>query len=107
MTAATKTLPGMSAAHAAEHERLLTRVEAHRDDVPCLGPDAGRWLSDDKHDQAAAATACLACPILVPCRAYAVRNGEDGAVYGGQHPRELTTQHRHYRAALDDLGDAA
>ena len=98
-------LPGTKPEHAAEHDRFLSHVEEHREQVPCVDtPDALRWVSEDQDEQREAAAACRSCPLLTPCRAFAVRNGETGGTWGGLTPGQLTTQHRHYKAALEDLG---
>lgn len=103
MTTATKTLPGMTAEQEHEHAALLGRIEEQREQVPCVdGPNAGDWVTDEKHTQATAARACRACPLLVPCRAYAIRHAETGGVWGGLLPAQITAQARHYRAALDE-----
>lgn len=51
--------------------------------VPCAGYGWRLWHSEDDEEQAAAARACLDCPVMVLCDAYASTAGERWGVWGG------------------------
>lgn len=68
---------------------LIERVHEAVDlgvEVPCVGPGAGAWTSDDPTDQEIAAARCFDCPLALQCREYAVAAGERTGVWGGWAP---------------------
>jgi hypothetical protein len=74
----------------------LIAATAERQPVPCrvadIAPIAG-WTSEDPREQAIAATACQACPVLEQCRAYGLNHPKESGVYGG------ITEHERVRLA--------
>ena len=63
----------------------LIEETAHRQVVPCFngtGIPRGHWTSDDTTEQAAAAKACTACPVLTQCRSYGSDHPKEAGVYG-------------------------
>lgn len=61
----------------------LTRSQC----TPCAGPGRDRWLGTEQ-EQRAAADACMDCPALRACAAYADAAGEQHGVWGGYTARE-------------------
>lgn len=61
----------------------LTRAHG----TPCAGPGRDRWLGTEQ-EQRAAADACMDCPVLRPCDAYATAADERAGVWGGFTARE-------------------
>ncbi|GAA3020190.1 hypothetical protein [Microbacterium dextranolyticum] len=51
------------------HALLLARER--REEVPCVGPGAEAWTSEDYTDQDIAADLCLLCPVFALCQRYA------------------------------------
>lgn len=79
------------------HARLLQQVGAAIDEghsIPCVGPDAAAWTSDDLPDQQRAADRCWDCPLVFQCRAYAVAADEPAGVWGGYAPEAERAQNR-------------
>jgi hypothetical protein len=62
--------------------------------LPCNG-GAEEWWSNNPRLQARAATLCLACSLLLPCRAYALAAGEKAGVWGGMTPLDRKRLRRH------------
>ncbi len=57
--------------------------------VPCSGDEM--WTSDDALERQEAAQRCSECPLLEPCRAFAVENREEHGIWGG---KDFTVQRR-------------
>lgn len=73
--------------HALSTWRALRSAVIAEPDTPCAGADRNDWYGSRKQQQRAA-TACLDCPILTACKAYALTADEPDGVWGG------TTQHQ-------------
>ena len=56
------------------------------------------WTSDDPDDQARAATECLLCPALAPCREYGLAHPKEWGVYGA-----LTTTERQPKSNTKEI----
>ena len=82
---ATLTVP---AGAEAEWARLRDGIAALPVAVPCAGPERPFWHSTDVAEQAAAARACLECPLLDRCGDYATVAGERWGVWGGTTDKE-------------------
>ena len=82
---ATLTVP---AGAEAEWARLRAGIAALPVAVPCAGPERPFWHSTDVAEQAAAARACLECPLLDRCGDYATAAGERWGVWGGTTDKE-------------------
>ena len=82
---ATLTVP---AGAEAEWARLRAGIAALPVAVPCAGPERPFWHSTDVAEQAAAARACLECPLLDRCDDYATAAGERWGVWGGTTDKE-------------------
>lgn len=65
----TQSFEALDAFEDLSHGLLLAREE--RQEVPCLGPGADAWTSDDTTDQELAADLCLLCPVFALCQRYA------------------------------------
>lgn len=68
------------------HGHLLARIEAHAhdgDEIPCRGPDARRWIEEDRINAAFAVDQCHTCPALIPCAEYALTWQEPAGTWGG------------------------
>jgi hypothetical protein len=66
------------------------------------------WTSESPAERNAAADACLACPILEACSAWALAAGAfytEGVVYAGMLPWELRDARKARRAALAALAE--
>lgn len=63
--------PTVPAGAKAEWARLRAGIAALPVAVPCAGPERPFWHSTDVAEQAAAARACLKCPLLHRCDDYA------------------------------------
>lgn len=87
------------------HARLLLQVGAVIDKgqvIPCVGPDAAAWTSDDLADQERAADRCWDCPLVFECRAYALAVNEPAGVWGGYAPEAERAQNRRpYRPTVE------
>lgn len=90
------------AAHAipstAERAWLRLRFEIDRlvdDDTPppCVGRDAGLWISEHVGEREAAAHRCGSCPALDACQQYADTAREPFGVWAGRD-RSKTTKRR-------------
>lgn len=68
------------------HALLLAREK--RQEVPCLGPGAEAWTSDDATDQELAADLCLLCPVFALCQRYADAAKPEAGTWAGitRHP---------------------
>ena len=67
----------------AAEEAWRALILAADDTVPCRGPHADRWTSDDPEERQAAAYMCAACPITSLCSTYADTAGERHHVWAG------------------------
>ncbi|MEJ1092186.1 WhiB family transcriptional regulator [Microbacterium istanbulense] len=63
------------------HGLLLAREK--RQEVPCLGPGAEAWTSDDATDQELAADLCLLCPVFALCQRYADAEEPSAGTWAG------------------------
>jgi len=61
--------------------------------TPCAGPNRDEWTGTDRA-QIRAAEACLECPAMVACAAYAEVADEDTGVWGGLTPRQRAEHRR-------------
>lgn len=82
---------GIPAGAEEEWERLV--LAARRTVVPCAGPASGHWHGEDMQ-QRLAAVACLDCPLMLACDAYAVAAGERWGVWGGKTEKERRAKER-------------
>lgn len=80
--------PTVPAGAEAEWARLRDGIAALPVAVPCAGPGRPFWHSTDVAEQAAAARACLECPLLDRCDDYATAAGERSGVWGGWTEQE-------------------
>ena len=80
--------PTVPAGAEAEWARLRAGIAALPVAVPCAGPERPFWHSTDVAEQAAAARACLECPLLDRCDDYATAAGERWGVWGGTTDKE-------------------
>ncbi|MGO2537228.1 MAG: WhiB family transcriptional regulator [Brachybacterium tyrofermentans] len=78
-------------------ERLARLVQENPEPVPCAGPEAAFWYGEAA-EQHVAADACLDCPLMVACDAYATAAGEWWGVWGGLTQRERRRAGRAGRA---------
>lgn len=51
--------------------------------VPCVGPGADAWTSDDATDQELAADLCLLCPVFTLCQRYADEAQPEAGTWAG------------------------
>lgn len=58
---------------------------------PVCSDDSEMWTSDDALERQQAAQLCISCPLLDPCRAFAITNREEFGTWGG---RDRTVQRR-------------
>jgi Transcription factor WhiB len=68
------------------YELLRSLINFLSDDgylVPCRGTSQYRWHSESRADERAASAACLSCPAVLVCNAYATEADEWG-VWGGR-----------------------
>lgn len=80
------------------HGLLLAR-EKHQE-VPCLGPGAEAWTSEDPIDQELAADLCLLCPVFSLCQRYADAAEPEAGTWAGV-TREPSTQERRRRVIAE------
>ncbi|UXW85098.1 WhiB family transcriptional regulator [Microbacterium azadirachtae] len=73
------------------HALLLAREKG--DEVPCLGPGAEAWTSEDGTDQELAADLCLLCPVFAMCQKYADAAQPDAGTWAGV-TREISAKER-------------
>lgn len=92
--------------------KLAYLLRTHLEDVgtplPCHGPDAAKWTSDDLTEVEWAAQRCMTptpCPLLPPCRSAGLR--ESWGAWGGHIATDQTRDaearrvfHRNYRARV-------
>ncbi|WP_141379296.1 WhiB family transcriptional regulator [Microbacterium lacticum] len=72
---------------ATAYAELIERVRASMDDgieIPCVGPGAEAWTSEDVVLQDVAAERCGSCPLATQCRAYAETAGALAGIWGGK-----------------------
>lgn len=74
-------------AHALPAWEQLHRLILADGPTPCAGAGRDRWLGTDRQQRTAAA-ACMSCPVLDACAAYADAAGETFGVWGGYTARE-------------------
>lgn len=67
----------------AAEEAWRALILAADDTVPCRGPHADRWTSDDPEERQAAAYMCAGCPTTELCRTYADIADERHHVWAG------------------------
>ncbi|TDP78441.1 transcription factor WhiB [Brachybacterium sp. AG952] len=67
--------------------------------VPCAGAGRPLWHSESETEQGAAARACLECPVMVLCDAYASTADERSGVWGGWTEKERRRARRRTRRA--------
>ncbi|MGO1318495.1 MAG: WhiB family transcriptional regulator [Cellulomonadaceae bacterium] len=78
----------------ADRADLLRQLEAHRANgvpIPCIAGDTvpgDYWTSDHPDEQALAADACMACPLLFQCETYGMTWTRETGCYGGRAERE-------------------
>lgn len=76
-----------------EWEALGAALDESGVPAPCQGTDPDRWAGRDamgapsSHDRAAS-DACLDCPAMIACAAYALAAGERHGVWGGMSASE-------------------
>lgn len=80
------------------HGLLLAREK--RQEVPCLGPGAEAWTSEDPTDQELAADLCLLCPVFTLCQRYADAAEPEAGTWAGV-TREPSGQERRRRAIAE------
>ena len=57
--------------------------------VPCQHPTRGAlWFATQPAEQAAAVEGCRVCPVLDPCRTYALTASEPSGVWGATTPTD-------------------
>lgn len=83
------------------HALLLAREK--REEVPCVGPGAEAWTSEDATDQELAADLCLLCPVFAMCQRYAEAAKPQAGTWAGvtkTSPGHVErTQYRAYSGA--------
>lgn len=77
----TQSFEALDAFEDLSHGLLLAREKGQ--EVPCLGPGAEAWTSDDAIDQELAADLCLLCPVFALCQRYADRAKPEAGTWGG------------------------
>lgn len=63
------------------HGTSLAREQG--EPVPCLGPGAEAWTSEDATDQELAADLCLLCPVFALCQRYADAARPEAGTWAG------------------------
>jgi hypothetical protein len=61
----------------------LAELTATTPGLPCRTTDPALFHSDYDRDRRHAARLCRSCPLLLPCRSYAVETGQVWGVWGG------------------------
>lgn len=96
MTATPRQLPRFRGVLSDAHAQLARRIDAHEQggqSVPCrVSALPSWWVSDDPDERAAAARACIDCPVLTDCKAAATDSKERFGVWGG---KDFTPLGRH------------
>ncbi len=77
----TQSFAALDAFEDLSHGLLLAREK--RQEVPCLGPGAEAWTSDDETDQELAADLCLLCPVFTLCQRYADEAKPEAGTWAG------------------------
>jgi hypothetical protein len=81
--------------------RELTALGFDSTGGACRSHPGVDFFSDSKVANAAAKRICAVCPLIVPCRAYALENHEKYGVWGGLTPRERSATWRFAQEALE------
>lgn len=62
--------------------------------IPCRGTRSEEWHGTSARELDFATRACLDCPAMQACGAYAIAGGEDTGVWGGLTPKERKARKR-------------
>lgn len=73
--------------------------------TPCAGPDRDDWTGTAP-EQARAADACLDCPVMSACAAYADAAEERSGVWGGRTERDRRSAPRPARSGRGSYSEA-
>jgi hypothetical protein len=73
---------------------VLAHAAEERQEIPCQSDDARLWSSRRREDREAACWRCGSCPVLDPCRVWAIGVKEISGVWGGLD----THRHEHLDA---------
>ncbi|NYI42047.1 WhiB family transcriptional regulator [Demequina lutea] len=77
----------------------LIEATAQRQTIPCRNgrqPPPAWWTFDDITEQAAAAGACTACPVLAQCLAHGVKHPKEVGIYGGLTEKQRASAAREF-----------
>lgn len=66
-----------------EWQALCEALESSPVPIPCQGTRSREWLDTSRAATTYAATACLDCPAMQACAAYALTAREESGVWGG------------------------
>lgn len=93
----TQSFEALDAFEDLNHGLLLARENGEQ--VPCLGPGADAWTSDDATDQELAADLCLLCPVFTLCQRYADVANPRAGTWAGVTRQPSVKERRYSRIA--------
>jgi hypothetical protein len=80
--------------------RAVLDARRNGQQIPCHGPQAALWLSEDRSERKQASTGCHGCPVMDQCRKLADTTRATWGVWAGQDRDRMVkerTQQRRYR----------